>query len=115
MIRKAKQEHISRLKALFPSTHSYEAWKEDEIWYYSLDGTEAGFFALKENTITCAFVAPDYRDKGIGKELFEGVKTLFLARACFRVTTPAVEESRDFFLHLGFQLSQDKKTLIYSF
>ncbi len=115
MIRKAKQEHLSRLKTLLPSSHSYEGWKEEEIWYYSLNGEEAGFFALKENTITCAFVTPEHRKKGIGKELFEGVKTLFRARACFQITTPAVEESRDFFLHLGFQPAQDKKTLIYSF
>jgi len=74
-----------------------------KLWYYMLDDIVAGVFAIRGGShIALCFTDKAYRRKGIGKELFETVKTILMAQLKQEMTVNADVGAADFYRSLGF-------------
>jgi putative acetyltransferase len=76
--------------------------RELEIWVAELDGTMAGWGAIRDDYLEGLYAAPEFVGRGIGAELLGMLEGLMRQRGVEAVRTEASPNARDFYLRRGY-------------
>lgn len=77
-----------------------------QVYVYEREGQVVGFYALRQSTLSALFVAPDWQDKGIGRELLNHAKA---GQAALTLTVfKANEAAIGFYMSQGFKVASEQ-------
>ncbi|MEA4922374.1 MAG: GNAT family N-acetyltransferase [Eubacteriaceae bacterium] len=108
MVREAKPENMAEIVQLIKSTGGgpLPELAECQIWYYTLDDKIVGVLGvINDDTVKILSVAEEYHGQDVGKELFEAVKTILMARGHSTIKAAIKMDSAPFFSRLHFKKS----------
>lgn len=109
------------LKNIIETRHYYEVWYDNKI--IACGGVSRDYSQEKQSYFTAIFVNPDYRGKGVGKEL---VHHLELDEWCLDsnlIEIPSSKSSHEFYYKLGYKYrtcppvfsEDDGSTIMYKY
>ena len=77
--------------------------RELEIWVAELDGTVAGWGAIRGDYLEGLYTAPEFAGRGVGAELLGMLEGLLRERGVQAVRAEASSNARDFYLRRGYR------------
>jgi putative acetyltransferase len=77
--------------------------RELEIWVAELDGTVAGWGAIRGDYLEGLYTAPEFAGRGVGAELLGMLEGLLRERGVEAVRAEASSNARDFYLRRGYR------------
>src|ERR1700716_3174979 len=77
--------------------------RELEIWVAELDGTVAGWGAIRGDYLEGLYTAPEFAGRGVGTELLGMLEGLLRERGVEAVRAEASSNARDFYLRRGYR------------
>ena len=77
--------------------------RELEIWVAELDGTVAGWGAIRGDYLEGLYTAPEFAGRGVGTELLGMLEGLLRERGVQAVRAEASSNARDFYLRRGYR------------
>ncbi len=77
--------------------------RELEIWVAELDGTVAGWGAIRGDCLEGLYAAPKFAGRGVGAELLGMLEGLMRERGVQAVRAEASTNARDFYLGRGYR------------
>ena len=76
--------------------------RELEIWVTELDGTVAGWGAIRGDYLEGLYVAPEFAGRGVGEELLGMLEGLMRERGVPQVRAEASTNAVNFYLRRGY-------------
>jgi putative acetyltransferase len=78
-------------------------FRELEIWAAELDGTVAGWGAIRGDYLEGLYTAPEFTGRGVGTGLLERLEGLIRERSIQAVRAEASSNARAFYLRRGYR------------
>jgi putative acetyltransferase len=77
--------------------------RELEVWVAEMDGTVAGWGAIRGDCLEGLYAAPEFAGRGVGAELLGMLEGLMRVRGVQAVHAEASSNARDFYLRRGYR------------